>query len=71
MVCGCVWLCIAIVTCGGLCPGLNNVIRELVHCLHYQYGANNVWGIRYVSYLYNFVTMHFVSFDEFELLFDI
>ena len=27
----------AIVTCGGLCPGLNVVIRELVMCLHYNY----------------------------------
>jgi 6-phosphofructokinase 1 len=36
----------AIVTCGGLCPGLNNVIRELVHSLYYLYGANQVWGVR-------------------------
>lgn len=35
----------AIVTCGGLCPGLNNVIRELVHALYYQYGAKAVWGV--------------------------
>ena len=28
---------VAIVTCGGLCPGLNVVIRELVMCLHYNY----------------------------------
>jgi 6-phosphofructokinase 1 len=35
-----------IVTCGGLCPGLNNVIRELVHTLHFLYGANAVIGIR-------------------------
>jgi len=31
--------------CGGLCPGLNNVIRELVHALYYLYGANTVFGI--------------------------
>jgi len=36
----------AIVSCGGLCPGLNNVIRELVHTLHYQYAVNKVYGIR-------------------------
>ena len=36
----------AIVTCGGLCPGLNNVIRELTHALHYLYGVNQVWGVR-------------------------
>lgn len=35
----------AIVTCGGLCPGLNNVIRELVHSLTYLYGADRVYGI--------------------------
>ncbi|GAX13692.1 6-phosphofructokinase 1 [Fistulifera solaris] len=36
----------AIVTCGGLCPGLNNVIRELTHSLYSVYGVNQVWGIR-------------------------
>ena len=36
----------AIVTCGGLCPGLNNVIRELVHALHYLYRVDKVIGIR-------------------------
>ena len=35
----------AIVTCGGLCPGLNNVIRELVHSLYYLYGVRQVWGV--------------------------
>lgn len=40
----------AVVTCGGLCPGLNNVIRKIVHTLHYQYGARAVWGIRYESH---------------------
>lgn len=35
----------AIVTCGGLCPGLNNVVRELVRSLHNLYGANQVWGV--------------------------
>src|SRR5690242_6202677 len=28
----------AIVTCGGLCPGLNNVIRSLFLELRYEYG---------------------------------
>jgi hypothetical protein len=36
----------AIVTCGGLCPGLNSVIRELVHALHHLYDAKSVIGIR-------------------------
>ncbi len=38
----------AVVTCGGLCPGLNSVIRELVHSLHYLYEAEVVFGIRFV-----------------------
>lgn len=37
----------AIVTCGGLCPGLNNVIRSLVLELLMNYGIRNVLGIRY------------------------
>ena len=37
----------AIVTCGGLCPGINNVIRTLVFELHYAYGVRSVVGIRY------------------------
>lgn len=38
---------VAIVTCGGLCPGLNNVIRSLVNELHYRYGISRVMGIMY------------------------
>ncbi|MEM1135622.1 MAG: ATP-dependent 6-phosphofructokinase [Bacteroidota bacterium] len=37
----------AIVTCGGLCPGINNVIRSLVMGLYYRYKVNNVLGIQY------------------------
>jgi 6-phosphofructokinase 1 len=37
----------AIVTCGGLCPGLNNVIRSLVLQLYYHYGVKNILGIRF------------------------
>lgn len=36
-----------IVTCGGLCPGLNNVIRSLFMQLHYQYKVKNIIGFRY------------------------
>lgn len=36
----------AIVTCGGLCPGLNSVIRELVHGLWFQYGVRQIDGIQ-------------------------
>jgi 6-phosphofructokinase 1 len=35
-----------IVTCGGLCPGLNNVIRSLFLELHYGYGVPEVLGFR-------------------------
>lgn len=37
----------AIVTCGGLCPGLNDVIRSIVMTLWNQYGVRKVSGIRY------------------------
>jgi len=34
-----------IVTAGGLCPGTNVVIREIVMSLHYNYGTEEVYGI--------------------------
>jgi hypothetical protein len=36
----------AIVTCGGLCPGLNNVIREVVDTLYYCYGVDTIIGVQ-------------------------
>lgn len=36
----------AIVTAGGLCPGLNNVIQGLVRSLLSLYGAEKVYGVR-------------------------
>jgi 6-phosphofructokinase 1 len=36
-----------IVTCGGLCPGLNNVVRGLVLELNHGYGVRNIVGFRY------------------------
>ncbi|MEI8225264.1 MAG: ATP-dependent 6-phosphofructokinase [Bacteroidota bacterium] len=38
---------VGIVTCGGLCPGVNNVIRSLVNELYYRYGISRVLGIKY------------------------
>ena len=38
---------VGIVTCGGLCPGLNNVIRSLVNELNYRYGITRIFGIKY------------------------
>lgn len=37
----------AIVTCGGLCPGLNDVIRAIVMTLWHQYGVRTIYGIRF------------------------
>ncbi len=37
----------AIVTCGGLCPGLNDVIRAIVMTLWNQYGVRRISGVRY------------------------
>jgi 6-phosphofructokinase 1 len=37
----------AIVTCGGLCPGLNNVIRSAFLELHHNYGVREILGIRH------------------------
>ncbi len=36
-----------IVTCGGLCPGVNNVIRGLVMTLYHGYGVRRIYGFRY------------------------
>lgn len=37
----------AIVTCGGLCPGINAVIRGIVMQLWHRYGVRTIAGIRY------------------------
>jgi 6-phosphofructokinase 1 len=36
-----------IVTCGGVCPGLNNVSRSLVSVLWYRYGVRRILGFKY------------------------
>jgi 6-phosphofructokinase 1 len=36
-----------IVTCGGICPGLNDVIRAIVLSLYHHYGVNTVYGFRF------------------------
>lgn len=36
-----------ICTCGGLCPGLNDVIRAIVRCLWNRYGVRTIYGMRY------------------------
>ena len=37
----------AIVTCGGLCPGLNVVIKSVVECLTYEYRVKEIYGIKW------------------------
>jgi len=50
-----------IVTCGGLCPGLNDVIRAIVLSLFHHYGVRTVFGFRYgfegLSHKYGHVPM--------------
>ena len=37
----------AIVTCGGLCPGINDVIRAIVNQSYFTYGVRRILGIQY------------------------
>lgn len=37
----------AVVSCGGLCPGLNDVIRAITMVLWHRYGVQDVVGLRY------------------------
>jgi hypothetical protein len=37
----------AIVTCGGLCPGINNAVRAIVLELHHRYRVPEIVGFRY------------------------
>ena len=41
------WTRVGIVTAGGLCPGLNNVIKGLVEILSFDYGVKSIFGIRF------------------------
>ena len=38
---------VGIVTCGGLCPGLNDVVRGLVLSLWHTYGVRCIYGFKY------------------------
>lgn len=55
----------AVVTCGGLCPGINNVIRELVHALYNLYNAETVFGVRCVASICNDFATIFVLFKTY------
>ena len=37
----------AVVTCGGMCPGINSLVRSIVLQLHFIYGVPNIVGIRF------------------------
>lgn len=37
----------AIVTCGGLCPGINDIIRSIVLELYHIYNVKTIYGIKY------------------------
>ena len=37
----------AIVTCGGMCPGINSLVRSIVLQLYYIYGVRNIVGVRF------------------------
>ena len=58
------WTRAGVVTCGGLCPGLNNVIKCLVQVLWFDYGVRNIFGIPYgyrglnPSYGYSPITLN-------------
>jgi 6-phosphofructokinase 1 len=41
------WSRVGIVTAGGLCPGLNHVIKGLTEILTFDYGIRTIYGIRY------------------------
>ena len=38
---------VAIVTCGGVCPGTNVVVQEITKSLYNNYGVKQIYGIRY------------------------
>ncbi len=38
---------VGIVTCGGLCPGVNDVIRGLVMTLHHGYRVASIYGFKF------------------------
>lgn len=60
----------AIVTCGGLCPGINNVIKSIVSLLYFQYNVKRIYGIKYgyegliPSYGHELVPLHPDEIDD-------
>jgi len=58
---------VGIVSCGGLCPGINDVIRSIVRSLWLRYGVRRILGIRngYKGFLSEY------GFDDIELDLDV
>ena len=55
-----------VVTCGGLCPGINTVIREIVCSLWTQYGVREIYGID-VSVLFQSIALYMLRARQFNL----
>jgi len=54
----------AVVTCGGLCPGLNDVVQNIVHTLlDYGVPEDNILGIKWV-FLLNLVVPIYQSINH-------
>ena len=60
-----------IVTCGGLCPGLNDVIRAIVMSLFHHYGVRTVFGFRYgyegLSHKYGHAPMELTPAEVYDI----
>lgn len=52
-----------IVTCGGLCPGLNTVIREIVCGLYDMYGVKKILGIEVSNFIAWLLKLAFLLVD--------
>ena len=50
---------VAIVTCGGLCPGLNDVIKGLVSVLNMEYNVSDVFACFFNKSLDNVYSLFF------------
>lgn len=56
-----------IVTCGGLCPGINTVIREIVCGLNNMYGVKDILGIE-VSFVKLQISCYLLKYNTPSLL---
>ena len=62
---------VAIVSCGGLCPGINVVINSLVQSLSFEYNVKEIYGIKWgYRGFYEEYPKYWVELDE-EMVHDI